>query len=296
MLLAIDVGNTNITLGLVRDGQVTGTRRAATPIRSTVDEAELLLASLLELDSVRIADLDGVVLACVVPQVGRALAGAVARRGLRWLEATAGIMPMPIRVSQPREVGADRLVNALAAGRLYGTPAMVLDFGTATTVDAVAADGAFVGGAIAPGLELGLEALAARTAQLPRVEPLRPARAIGRDTVDAIRSGAVYGAVGLARELLGRIREELLAEMRGGAPAVPRAAQGGGGTPSDSPDNASGAPMVRVILTGGVSQLPWIDELPGIDVIDPDLTLKGLAILAAVAAPSDWSTPSGGAA
>lgn len=296
MLLAIDVGNTNIALGLVRDGQVAGTRRAATPSRPTVDEAELLLASLLELDSVRIADLDGVVLASVVPQVGRALAGAVARRGLRLLEATAETIPIPIRVDQPHEVGADRLVNALAAGRLYGTPAMVLDFGTATTVDAVAADGAFVGGAIAPGLELGLEALAARTAQLPRVEPLRPTRAIGRDTVDAIRSGAVYGAVGLARELLGRIREELLAEMRAAVPPVTGAGQRRGSTPSDAPESGSDTPVVRVILTGGVSQLPWIDELPGIDVIDPDLTLEGLAILAAVAAPSDWSTPSGGVA
>ncbi len=268
MLLAIDVGNSNITLGLVEDGRVAGTRRAVTPPRATVDEAELLLRELLDLDGLRLEDVDRVVLASVVPQVGRAIASAVARRGLPLLEATADNVPIPVRVDQPSEVGADRLVNALAAGRRYGTPAMVLDFGTATTVDVVARDGAFIGGAIAPGIELGLEALSARTARLPRVEPLRPEHAIGRDTVSAIRSGAVYGTIGLARELLDRIRAELLADAPGS--------------------------RVAVVLTGGVSQLPWIDELPGVDAIDPDLTLSGLAILAAEAAPSAWSsaTPS----
>ncbi len=265
MLLAVDVGNSNITVGLVRDGRVTGTRRAVTPARVTVDEAESLLDRLLDLDGLRLSDVDRVVLATVVPQVGRALATAVSRRGLPLLEATAANIPIPVRVDQPSEVGADRLVNALAAGRLYGTPAMVLDFGTATTVDAVAADGAFVGGAIAPGLELGLEALAARTARLPRVEALRPEHAIGRDTVSAIRSGAVFGYLGLAAELLARIRAELL-----------------GGTTGTT---------VKVILTGGVSQLPWIDELPGVDAIDPDLTLAGLAILAAESDASAWTAP-----
>ena len=265
MLLAVDVGNSNITLGLVRDGRVTGTRRAVTPARVTIDEAESLLDRLLGLDGLGLSDVDRVVLATVVPQVGRALAGAVSRRGLPLLEATAANVPIPVRVEHPAEVGADRLVNALAAGRLYGTPAMVLDFGTATTVDAVAADGAFVGGAIAPGLELGLEALSARTARLPRVEPLRPEHAIGRDTVSAIRSGAVFGYLGLAGELLARIRAELLAGTTG--------------------------TTVKVILTGGVSQLPWIDELAGVDAIDPDLTLAGLAILAAEADAAAWTAP-----
>ena len=111
-------------------------------------------------------------------------------------------MPIPIRVDRPGEVGADRLVNALAAARLYGTPAVVVDFGTATTFDCVASDGAYVGGAIAPGLELGLEALAARTAKLPRIELRAPDRAIGRDTVTSIQSGAVFGYQALAAGLL----------------------------------------------------------------------------------------------
>ena len=118
-------------------------------------------------------------------------------------------MPLAIRVDRPGEVGADRLVNALAVARLYGTPAIVVDFGTATTFDCVGADGAYVGGAIAPGLELGLEALAARTAKLPRVELRAPDRAIGRDTVSAIQSGTVFGYQALATGLLARIRAEL---------------------------------------------------------------------------------------
>ena len=164
-------------------------------------------------------------------------------------------MPLAIRVDRPAEVGADRLVNALAAARLHGTPAVVVDFGTATTLDCVAADGAYVGGAIAPGLELGLEALAARTAKLPRIELRAPDRAIGRDTVTAMQSGTIFGYQALAAGLLARVRREL-ADANGVAPAD-----------------------VRAILTGGLSAAPWARALDGIDAIDPDLTLKGLAIL-----------------
>jgi type III pantothenate kinase len=164
-------------------------------------------------------------------------------------------VPIPIRVDRPHDVGADRLVNALAAQRLHGTPAVVVDFGTATTFDCVAADGAYVGGAIAPGLELGLEALASRTAKLPRIELRAPDRAIGRDTVSAMQSGTVLGYQALASGLLARIRTEL-AEASGIGPAD-----------------------VRAILTGGLSAAPWAAELEGIDAIDPDLTLKGLAML-----------------
>ncbi len=263
MLLAIDVGNSNLTLGLVRDGRVTGTRRAATPRHATPDEIHVLIDALLGLDELRLQHVDGVVMASVVPPVGAALAAAAAASGLPLLEATVANVPIPVRVDQPSEVGADRLANALAAGRLYGAPAIVLDFGTATTLDVVAADGAFIGGAIAPGLELGLEALAARTAQLPRVEALRPERAIGRDTISAIRSGAVFGYLGLARELIERVRTELERE----SPGRP----------------------IHVILTGGVSQAPWIAELRGVDAVDPDLTLEGLAILAGEAPATAWA-------
>jgi len=256
MLLAVDIGNTNVTLALVGGGSIVATRRAGTPKGSaTADELELLLVGLLGLDGRGLADVDAVAVASVVPTLTSTLDAVAARHGLRVLVASSGTVPLAIRVDRPHEVGADRLVNALAAARLYGTPAVVVDFGTATTLDCVAADGAYVGGAIAPGLELGLEALASRTAKLPRIELRTPERAIGRDTVTAMQSGTVFGYQALATGLLARVRAEL-AEAAG-----------------TQPDE------VRAILTGGLSAAPWARAIEGVDVIDPDLTLKGLAIL-----------------
>ena len=255
MLLALDIGNTNITIGIFRAGALLTTRRAATNARATTDEVELLLDGLLRLDGVALADLDAIAMASVVPALSGAVEAIAERRDRPLLVAGAGTVPLAIRVDRPSDVGADRLVNALAAGRLYGTPAVVVDFGTATTLDCVAADGAYVGGAIAPGLELGLEALAARTAKLPRIELRAPDRAIGRDTVSAMQAGTIFGYQALATGLLERVRREL-ADANGVAPAA-----------------------VRAILTGGLSAAPWARGLDGIDVIDPDLTLKGLAIL-----------------
>jgi type III pantothenate kinase len=255
MLLAVDIGNSNITIGSFRNGGLVATRRAATAARATPDELELLLENLLRLDDAAFADVSAISCASVVPSLTAALESIADRRERPLLVATAGTVPLPIRVDRPGEVGADRLVNALAAGRLYGTPAVVVDFGTATTFDCVAADGAYVGGAIAPGLELGLEALAARTAKLPRIELRTPDRAIGRDTITAMQSGTVFGYQALAAGLLARLRREL-GDMNGVAPGE-----------------------IRAILTGGLSSAPWASALDGIDAIDPDLTLKGLAIL-----------------
>jgi type III pantothenate kinase len=263
MLLAIDIGNTNVTTGLLRNGALVATRRAATPPRATADEFDLLLDGLLHLDDASFGDVDAIVCASVVPSLTAHVETIAARRERRLTVATPGIVPLAVRTDRPDEVGADRLVNALAAARLYGTPAVVVDFGTATTFDCVGADGAFVGGAIAPGLELGLDALAARTAKLPRIELRTPERAIGRDTVGAIQSGAVLGHQALVAALLDRIRREL--------------ADGSGSTPAD----------VRVILTGGLSAAPWAGDLEGVDAIDPDLTLKGLAILHAEVAAGE---------
>jgi type III pantothenate kinase len=255
MLLALDIGNSNVTLGLFRAGALMTTRRAATAPRATADELEALLETLLRLDGLSLADTDAIAAASVVPAVTGALETVAERRDRPLVVAGAGTVPIPIRVDRPGEVGADRLVNALAAARLYGTPAVVVDFGTATTFDCVASDGAYVGGAIAPGLELGLDALATRTAKLPRVELRAPDRAIGRDTVTSIQSGAVFGHQALAAGLLERIRAEL----------------------ADA--NAVRPEDVKAILTGGLSSAPWARGLEDVDAIDPDLTLKGLAIL-----------------
>ena len=255
MLVAIDIGNTNITLGVVRAGALVATRRAATDARLTSDQLAILVDDLLGLDGLSLADAVAIVCASVVPNLTAGVDALASSRDLPLIQATAGTVPIPVRVDRPGDVGADRLVNALAAARLYGAPAVVVDFGTATTLDCVAADGAYVGGAIAPGLELGLEALAARTARLPRVELRTPDRAIARDTVSAIQAGAIIGYQGLAETLLTRVRGEL-ADIAGIRPSE-----------------------VRAILTGGLSGAPWATAIDGVDVIDPDLTLKGLAIL-----------------
>ncbi len=255
MLLAVDAGNTNVTIGSFRNGSLVAVRRASTPRAGTADELELLVEGLLRLDDTAFADVSAVVAVSVVPAVISALEAVTARRERPLLLAGAGTVPLPIRVDRPGDVGPDRLVNALAATRLYGTPAVVIDLGTATTFDCVAHDGAFVGGAIAPGVELGLAALASGTARLPRVELRVPERAIGRDTAAAIQSGTVLGHVAMVQGLLARARREL-------ADAADRSPQ-----------------EVHVVLTGGLSRTPFAGSIEGVDAIDPDLTLKGLAIL-----------------
>jgi len=255
MLLAIDIGNTNVTLGLVEGGSIVATRRAATHRATTVDELELLLDGLLGLDDQSLDGVRAAVMCSVVPAQAAMVEAVADRRALPILVATSGTVPLAVRVDRPGEVGPDRIVNALAAQRLYGCPAVVVDMGTATTYDAVGPDGAFVGGAIAPGLVLGLEALASHTARLPRIELRTPDRAIGRDTVAAMQSGTVFGYQAAVTGLLARIRRELAEQA-----AVP-------------------IDQVRGILTGGLSMEPWARDVEGVGVIDPDLTLKGLAIL-----------------
>ena len=256
MLLAVDIGNTNLTLGIVEGGALESVRRAATTRASTADELEVLLRDLLALDDHALHGVSAMAIASVVPAATATLTEVAARLDIPVLLASSGTVPIAIRVDRPDLVGADRIVNALAAARLHGAPAVVVDCGTATTLDCVGADGAFVGGAIAPGLELGLDALAARTAKLPRVELRAPDRVIARDTVGAIQAGTVIGyqalAAGLARP--------------GRGPSWPR--------PVASPPD-----RVHVILTGGLSAAPWARDVAGVDLIDPDLTLKGLAIL-----------------
>ncbi|HEY8439572.1 MAG TPA: type III pantothenate kinase [Candidatus Limnocylindrales bacterium] len=255
MLLAVDIGNSNVTTGLFRNGGLVGTRRATTRPRATPDELEHLLDALLNLEDASFGDVSSIVACSVVPALTAGLEAVAARRERPLLVASAGTVPVAIRTDRPGEIGADRLVNALAVARLHGTPAIVVDFGTAATFDCVGADGAFVGGAIAPGLELGLEALAARTAKLPRVELRAPERVIARDTVSAIQAGTVLGYLALADGLIARARDEL-AELAAVAPGD-----------------------VRVVATGGLSAAAWASDLAGVDAIDPDLTLKGLAIL-----------------
>jgi type III pantothenate kinase len=263
MLLVIDAGNTNLRLATARGGALGPTRRAATPASATPDELEILLEGLLRLDGLRLAGASAVALSSVVPALVAAVEAVAARNSLTCAVAAAGTIPFPVRVEHPEGVGPDRLVNAYAAAQLYGTPAIVVDCGTATTLDAVDHAGAFVGGAIAPGLGLGLEVLAARTARLPRVEPSLPSGAIGRDTEEAIRVGTVLGHRAMIEGLAARMRREL--------------ATGAGIAPRD----------VRVVLTGGLATLPWARGVDGVDAIDPDLTLRGLVLFHRAASGAD---------
>lgn len=255
MLLAVDIGNTNVTIGRFEAGRLLGARRAATTPVASADELEALIGELLGLDGMSLESVTAVVAGSVVPMLTARLEALAATRHLPILVASAGTIPIPIRVDRPAEVGTDRLVNALAAARLHGVPAVIADFGTASTFDAVGPDGAFLGGAIAPGLELGVAALAERTAKLPRIELLAPDRVIGRDTVSAMQAGVVLGHQALASGLIARMRRELAEQV-------------------DVPVSA-----IRTILTGGLSALAWVSGIESVDVVDPDLTLKGLAIL-----------------
>lgn len=264
MLLVLDAGNTHFRAGTARDGALATVRRAATPREATADELELLVEGLLGLDGLRLADVGAITLATTVPGLVAALEALAARREIPCAVASAGTIPLPVRVERPGDVGPDRLVNAYAVARLHGTPAIVVDCGTATTLDAVDHTGAFVGGAIAPGMGLGLDALAARTARLPRVEPRLPDGPIGRDTVAAIRVGTVLGHRAMIEGLLARMRRELAA--------------GAGIAPHE----------VRVVLTGGLAALPWARTIEGVAAIDPDLTLRGLVLFhEAVAGPEE---------
>lgn len=273
MLVALNVGNTDVKVGLARGEKLLATRRAASLREIGPDELELQLEGLLELEGASLGEAESLVLASVVPAYDAALATIAERRDLPLLVAGPDSVPMPIRVERPSEIGADRLVNAYAAARLHGTPAIVVDLGTATTVTAVSADGAFMGGAIAAGVRLGLEALATRTAKLPRVELRAPERAIGRDTAEALRSGAVFGHVGALREIVERITREMADGLD-----VPD----GSGSPTASAASAkrSGVSVgrPRLVLTGGLSSEPWLAEL-GADAVDPQLALRGLVLL-----------------
>ncbi len=258
MLVAIDAGNSEVKLAIIRHGRVLSLRRTATRSRLAAYDVDGLLADALGVDPVNVgsgstlAAIEAFALVSVVPRWTEAVADLTRRMGRPLLMASPATIPIPVHVPDPEGVGADRLLDAFAAVRLHGAPAIVVDLGTATTVDAVDAAGAFVGGAIAAGLELGLAALASGTARLPRVPAAMPQRAIGRDTAEALQSGAVLGHVGLVRELTERIGAELM---------------------------QAGGPRPRIVVTGGLSAATWASQLRGADVIDPELTLKGLALL-----------------
>lgn len=249
MLLALDIGNTNTVAGLFRGPALLHHWRLPTQREATADGLAMQLLDLFAYHGLAGREVGAVAVACVVPPLLMAV-DEMSRRyfGRPPLVVGPGVdTGIAVRYENPREVGADRVVNAAAAYAAYGGPAIVIDFGTATTFDAISAEGEYLGGAIAPGIGISLAALFREAAMLPRIELARPDRAIGRNTVDSIRSGTVFGFAGQVDALVGRIR----AELGGRAFAV---------------------------ATGGLAAL-IAAECETVDAIDPLLTLTGLRLI-----------------
>ncbi len=211
MLLVVDVGNTQTHFGTWRDGELVEHWRFATVRESTADELGAALKSLLELRGVTLGDLGSSIVSSTVPQLGPEWATMAARYlGHEMLVVGPGIRTgMALRYDNPREIGADRLVNAVAAYEKVKGAVVVVDFGTAITYDPVSGDGEYLGGIITPGVEISMEALTTRAAALPRIDIAPPRSLIGKSTVDAIRSGIVYGFAGQVDAIVRRLRAEM---------------------------------------------------------------------------------------
>src|SRR5436305_11494422 len=255
MLLTIDVGNTNTVLGVFDGEQVAEHWRIATVPDRTADELAVVLHGLLAGSSAFTErNITGISLCSTVPSVLREMREMCERYydGLETVIVEPGVRTgVPVRTDNPKEVGSDRIMNALAAVHLYGGPAVVVDFGTSTNFDAVSAKGEFIGGALAPGIEISVDALSRRAAQLLKVELARPQRVIGRNTVEALQSGIIYGFAGQIEGIVTRIIREL-------AP--------------DDPES------VTVVATGGLAPL-LLDEVGVVDAYEPWLTLTGLRLV-----------------
>lgn len=254
MLLAIDVGNTNTVLGLYQTGPGSPPAlvhhfRIATNRSATSDEMGELILSLIERRHIPVGDIEGSILASVVPQLNRIFVEACTRSfGVAPLVVGPGIKTgLPILVDQPNEVGADRIVNAVAGFAKHKQALVIVDFGTGTTFDAVTDRGEYLGGAIAPGIDISMDALFSRAAKLPRVELKRPPKVIGKNTIHALQSGLLYGYAGLVDELVTRMKGEL-------------------GVPT------------RVVATGGLAFL-FEGVSRTLEVVDEFLTLDGLRLL-----------------
>jgi type III pantothenate kinase len=249
MLLALDIGNTAITIGVFEGEKLRARWSIATDVENLVDEYAILLLNLLRTAGLGPGEVDEAILGSVVPSLTPVFQ-EVCRR---YFTVTPLIVDLGVKTGvrimydSPRDVGADRVIDAVAAIKLYGPPLIVVDFGTATVFDAISKEGDYVGGAIAPGIGISMEALFERTAKLPRIELERPKTAIGKTTVTAMQSGIIFGYVGLIEGIITRMKEELGAEA-------------------------------KVVATGGLAPL-IARETPVIQAVNVDLTLIGLRLI-----------------
>jgi len=262
MLLVIDVGNTNTVIGIFDRDQLMESWRVGTQVERTTDEFGILFKELLvfspALGGVKRQDIDGMIISCVVPPLRPALLGLGKKYfNLEPMIVEPGIRTgMPIHIDNPREVGADRVVNAVAGYDKYQTSLIIIDFGTATTFDFVSAQGSYEGGIIAPGLVISSEALFREASKLPRVELLWPDNVIGKSTISAMQSGILFGYQGLVDGIVARMKQEIKEKY-----------------PNE--------PLPKVIATGGLASL--IAQGAGsIEKVDENLTLEGLRIIYAL--------------
>lgn len=249
-LLAIDVGNTQTVIGLFVGDALKASWRLGSVARRTKDELAIIIEGLFRLSGYEMSKVKKVAIASVVPPLGPTLVElSKTYFGTEPLVVGPGTKTgIPIRYDNPHEVGADRIANAVAGIHLYGGPLVIVDFGTATTFDALSASGEYLGGAISPGFSIALEALVDRTARLPRIEASKPPSVIGQNTVLSIQSGMYFGYLGLVKEIVGKMKAEL-----------------GDGT--------------KVLATGGENSILAAEENI-FDEIQPDLTLIGLRLIA----------------
>ncbi|WP_106769526.1 type III pantothenate kinase [Paenibacillus faecalis] len=250
MILVVDVGNTNIVLGIYQGKELLHHFRISTSRQSTVDEYGVLIHNLFQMSKISASEIEGVIVSSVVPP----LVGVVEEMCFKYIKKAPLIVGpgiktgLNLRYENPREVGADRIVNAVAAVEQYGGPLIVVDFGTATTFDCIDSQGNYLGGAIVPGIGIATEALVQRASKLPRVELEKPKKVIGRNTVHAMQAGIIFGYAGQVDGLVKRIKAEM------------------------------GSDKVKVIATGGLAEL-IASESNSIDQVDAMLTLEGLRII-----------------
>lgn len=250
MILVIDVGNTNMTLGVYQGEELKATFRLTTKTPRTSDEYGIIITQLLQNNGIEPKALEGSIVASVVPDVMHALSGALVRyTGTRPVNVGPGVKTgIRIVTEDPRAIGADRIVDAVAAYEKYGGPVLVLDFGTATTYDLVTEAGEFTAGITAPGIRISSEALWTQAAKLPNIEIKKPRSILAQETISSMQAGLVYGQIGQTEYIIGKVKEE------------------------------SGIKNLKVVATGGLGRL-IADETKTIDIYDSFLTLDGLRII-----------------
>lgn len=250
MILVIDVGNTNITFGVYKEKELVTTFRLMTKTPRTSDEYGVMIKELLSQNKIDCKKIEGCILASVVPNVMHALTGAIKRYVNQHLIIVGPGVKTGIKIvtENPREIGCDRIVDAVAAYEIYGGPILVIDYGTATTYDLVSADGCFMAGITAPGIKISAKALWEDTAKLPEIEIKKPESILAKETISSMQAGLVYGQIGQAEYIIQRVKQE------------------------------SGFADMKVVATGGLGRI-IAEETKMIQTYDKTLTLEGLRLI-----------------